>query len=180
MEGLRRNGPVAITLRKGVEEMKHIYRNIGTPLGPAILMAEEDHVVRFAFIGHPLLPHPGSIWNYAPESPFLSEAERQIEEYFLKKRQVFTLPVNPKGTTFQCLVWKTLMEVPFGKTVSYRELTLLTGKSTNFTRSVASAIARNPIMIFIPCHRIIGSDSSLTGYAGGLERKKMLLELEDV
>ena len=180
MEGLRRNGPMAITLRKGVKEMKPICRNIATPLGPAILMAEEDHVVSFAFLGHPRLPHLGSIRNYAPESPFLSEAEHQIEEYFSKKRQVFTLPVNPKGTMFQCLVWKTLMEVPFGHTVSYRELTLLTGKSTNFTRAVASAIARNPIMIFIPCHRVIGSDGSLTGYAGGLERKKMLLELENM
>ena len=158
--------------------MIKIYRTIDTPLGPAILMAEEGRLVNVGFIGQPLLPNPGSPWQYAPESPFLSHAKGQIDEYFSNKRQVFTIPVNPKGTAFQCHIWETLKKIPFGKAVSYRELTLFAGKSENFTRAVASAIARNPVMILIPCHRVIGADGSLTGYAGGLERKKALLGLE--
>ncbi len=177
MEILRRNGPVAIAPGK---DMMQIYLNIDTPLGLAILMAEEGHVVKFGFIGQPLLSNPGSNWQYAPESPFLSDAKCQIDEYFSNKRQVFSIPVNPKGTAFQCHVWEALKEIPFGKTVSYRELTLFTGKNKNFTRAVASAIARNPVMILIPCHRVIGEDGSLTGYAGGVERKKSLLGLEGV
>jgi methylated-DNA-[protein]-cysteine S-methyltransferase len=156
------------------------YMDIDTPLGSAILIAEEGHVVKFGFIGQPLLSNHEADCQYAPKSPFLSDAKRQIDEYFSNKRQVFTIPVNPKGTAFQRHVWDTLKEIPFGKTVSYRELTLLTGKNKNFTRAVASAIARNPVMILIPCHRVIGADGSLTGYAGGLERKKTLLEWEGV
>ncbi|MHB1606619.1 MAG: methylated-DNA--[protein]-cysteine S-methyltransferase [Leptospirales bacterium] len=153
-------------------------RYIDTPLGEAIIMAEENRVVEFYFAGHRHAPGHGTDRRHAADSPVLEEAKHQIEEYFLKKRQSFRIPTNPKGTDFQHCVWETLKEIPYGETLSYQEIAFRIGKARNYARAVASAISRNPVMIFIPCHRIIGADGSLTGYAGGLDRKKALLELE--
>ncbi len=151
---------------------------IDTPLGEAILMAEENRVVEFYFTGQRPDPGPGADRRHAPDSPVLEEAKRQIGEYFLKKRKSFSIPTDPKGTDFQRRVWEVLKEVPYGETLSYQEIAFRIGENRNYARAVASAIAQNPVMILIPCHRIIGTDGSLTGYAGGLDRKKALLELE--
>ena len=94
------------------------------------------------------------------------------------RRQAFDLPVNPVGTPFQKQVWNVLQRIPYGKTISYRDVARLLGKNDRYLRAVGSAIARNPLMLIVPCHRVIGSDGSLTGYAGGLDRKKDLLERE--
>ncbi len=101
----------------------------------------------------------------------------QLDEYFNKKRQVFDLPLDLQGTEFQKRVWNELLKIPFGKTVSYKELTLRLG-DIKAIRAVATANGANPVSIIVPCHRVIGSDGSLTGYAGGLWRKKWLLEHE--
>lgn len=151
---------------------------IDTPLGEAIIMAEENRVVKFYFSGPPHFPGHGTDRRHEVDSPLLEEAKHQIEEYFLKKRQSFRIPTNPKGTDFQHRVWETLEEIPYGETLSYQEIAFRVGKGKNYARAVASAIAQNPVMILIPCHRVIGTDGSLTGYAGGLDRKKALLELE--
>jgi len=107
----------------------------------------------------------------------LKECVQQLTEYFAKERTCFDLKLNPKGTEFQQKVWKALLDVPYGKTRSYLEQSKHLG-DVKAIRAVASANGKNPLWIVIPCHRIIGSDGSLTGYAGGLWRKKWLLELE--
>ncbi len=104
-------------------------------------------------------------------------AIRQLKEYFAGQRQMFDFPLNPVGTTFQQSVWKALLNVPFGTTLSYLTLSKKLGNEKAI-RAVAAANGRNPLWIVVPCHRIIGSDGSLTGYAGGLWRKQWLLEHE--
>ena len=105
------------------------------------------------------------------------EACKQLHEYLSGKRQAFTIPVNPQGTIFQKEVWQALQAIPYGETRTYIEIASLVGRPTAY-RAVGQANNRNPIPIVIPCHRVIGSDGSLTGYAGGLQFKKFLLELE--
>ena len=105
------------------------------------------------------------------------QAKSQLREYFEKKRKNFDFKINPQGTQFQKKVWKALLEIPFGKTSSYMELSKKLG-DPKAIRAVASANGKNPLWVVVPCHRVIGSDGSLTGYAGGLNRKKWLLELE--
>ncbi|MEH6764060.1 MAG: methylated-DNA--[protein]-cysteine S-methyltransferase [Aequorivita antarctica] len=107
----------------------------------------------------------------------LKDAVVQLEEYFEGKRKEFSLKLSPEGTDFQKRVWKQLEEIPFGKTTSYQQMANKLG-DPKVIRAAASANGKNPISIIIPCHRVIGSDGSLTGYAGGLHRKKWLLEFE--
>ena len=111
------------------------------------------------------------------ETELLSRAERELAEYFAGQRREFTLPLAPKGTEFQRRVWEALLTIPYGETRSYGEIAALIG-SPKASRAVGSANHRNPISIFIPCHRVIGADGSLTGYGGGLEAKTVLLDLE--
>lgn len=107
----------------------------------------------------------------------LSEACNQLKAYFRGERTQFDVPLLPEGTDFQKTVWKKLMEIPYGSTLSYGELAASLG-NPGAVRAVASANAQNPIWILIPCHRVVGSDGTLKGYAGGLDRKKWLLDLE--
>jgi len=112
------------------------------------------------------------------ESPLLKEAIKQLSEYFGKKRKIFDLPLSLHGTEFQIKVWEELRKIPFGETYSYAKLAAAIG-NPKACRAVGMANNKNPIAIIIPCHRVIGRDGSLTGYAGGLEIKKNLLELEN-
>lgn len=107
----------------------------------------------------------------------LEDAVYQIKEYFEGSRQQFDLKLNPSGTDFQKKVWDALLEIPFGKTISYLELSKKLG-DVKAIRAVASANGKNPLWIVVPCHRVIGTNGDLTGYAGGLHRKKWLLEHE--
>jgi methylated-DNA-[protein]-cysteine S-methyltransferase len=112
------------------------------------------------------------------ESPLIKEAAKQLDEYFNKKRKNFNLPLILNGTDFQKKIWNALQNIPYGKTCSYGELAAITG-NPKACRAVGMANNRNPIAIIIPCHRVIGHDGSLTGYAGGLDLKRELLELEN-
>ena len=107
----------------------------------------------------------------------LEEAKRQLDGYFAGNRKAFTIPLHLVGTDFQQQVWNELLNIPYGATTSYKEIAQNIGKP-NAVRAVAGAIGANGISILIPCHRVIGSDKSLTGYAGGLKAKKMLLQIE--
>jgi len=109
--------------------------------------------------------------------PLLEDAVYQFQEYFAGERKTFDLKLNPEGTSFQQRVWKALQEIPFGKTVSYLELSKTLG-DVKAIRAVAAANGKNPLWIVVPCHRVIGSNGDLIGYAGGLHRKKWLLEHE--
>ena len=112
-----------------------------------------------------------------PQHPVLIEAERQLSEYFAGKRTQFDLPLEPDGTEFQKKVWRALREIPFGKTKSYLELARTIG-SPDASRAVGAANGKNPLSIVVPCHRVVGADGALTGFAGGLETKAALLALE--
>lgn len=107
----------------------------------------------------------------------IQQVKKQFEEYFEGKRKDFNIKLSPDGTEFQKKVWKELLNIPFGKTVSYQQIANTLG-DPKVIRAAASANGKNPISIVIPCHRVIGTDGSLTGYAGGLHRKKWLLEHE--
>ena len=113
-----------------------------------------------------------------PESIEVDCAE-QLVLYFKGKLKEFSCPILPDGTEFQKSVWDKLLTIPYGSTISYRDLALRMG-DVSLTRAVAQANAKNPIPILIPCHRVIGSDGSLTGYSGGIEKKRRLLEIEGV
>lgn len=111
-------------------------------------------------------------------TPVLALAAQQLEEYFHCLRRDFTIPLKANGTQFQQQVWQSLTHIPYGTTHTYKELAETIGKP-KASRAVGSACNRNPLPIVIPCHRVIGSSGSLTGYAGGLELKAMLLKMED-
>lgn len=108
----------------------------------------------------------------------LNDVVTQLQEYFEGKRSTFNAKISPKGTDFQKRVWNELLNIPFGKTLNYQQIANKLG-DPKVIRAAASANGKNPISIIIPCHRVIGSDGSLTGYAGGLHRKKWLLEHEN-
>ncbi len=155
------------------------YRIIKSPLGPLLLGASPVglSLIRFEF-------DPSTVPNSDPiDSPshysieILNNTELQLNEYFTKKRLDFDIKFDLQGTPFQVKVWNALVAVPFGNTRSYLEQSKKLGDEKAI-RAVATANGKNPIPIIIPCHRIIGSDGSLTGYAGGLWRKQFLLELE--
>lgn len=111
------------------------------------------------------------------ETPLLKEAVRQLKSYFAGELKEFTLPLEPNGTAFMKQVWSALCEIPYGKTATYKDIAEKVGNPKG-ARAVGLANNRNPIPIFIPCHRVIGADGSLTGYRGGLDIKKKLLDLE--
>ena len=145
---------------------------IQTPVGLAVISGNEDGIASVRCSHEPVTDS-----TFVPS--VLYRCARQLEEYFLNQRRTFDLPLHPQGTSFQRAVWQMLAEVPYGKTMSYMELTRRLGDEKAI-RAVAAANGKNPIWIIIPCHRIIGSNGDLTGYAGGLGRKKWLLEHEQV
>ncbi|MDV7186240.1 methylated-DNA--[protein]-cysteine S-methyltransferase [Lutibacter sp. TH_r2] len=141
-----------------------------TPIGTAKVEGDNNGISSITVIDKPV--------DTSTEIPIcLKNCFLQLDEYFEGKRTNFNLKLNPKGTEFQQKVWKALIKVPYGKTKTYLEQSKVLG-DIKAIRAVASANGKNPIWIVIPCHRIIGSDGSLTGYASGLWRKKWLLEHE--
>ena len=143
---------------------------IKTPLGIATIAGDENGIAEIS------VSDEGAVSANVPA--ILQEAVSQLNDYFEGKRTNFTFKLNPKGTEFQQKVWKGLLEIPFGKTCSYMDLSKKLG-DVKAIRAVASANGKNPLWIVVPCHRVIGTDGSLTGYAGGLWRKKWLLEHEN-
>ncbi len=143
---------------------------IQTPIGVAVLEGDEYGLQSFV-----VLNNEEETTTIIPE--ILEDAVYQIKEYFNGKRAIFNIDLNPQGTDFQKGVWKALQDIPYGKTVSYLELSKTLG-DPKAIRAVAAANGKNPLWIIVPCHRVIGSDGSLTGYAGGLHRKKWLLDHE--
>ena len=143
---------------------------IKTPLGIATIIGDENGISVIS------VSDEGEISIIIPT--VLQDAVLQLNDYFEGKRNDFNFKLNPKGTEFQQRVWKGLLEIPFGKTCSYMDLSKKLG-DVKAIRAVASANGKNPLWIVVPCHRVIGTDGSLTGYAGGLWRKKWLLEHEN-
>jgi len=147
------------------------------------IVAESGFITEIFFVKEPDRNMAGRDFTgrdiIAAETPLIKDAHKQLDEYFNKKRKIFDLPLLPKGTEFQLAVWNALRTIPYGETRSYMDIAALIG-NPKACRAVGMANNRNPVVIIIPCHRVIGRDKSLTGYGGGLEVKRFLLELENV
>ena len=128
---------------------------------------------------HAVLYHPEHIDNTYPIPKLLEDCIQQLDEYFRKNRTIFDLKLNPVGTDFQKRVWNQLLEIPFGKSQSYKQLSILLG-DVKAIRAVGTANGKNKINIIIPCHRVIGSDGKMVGYGGGIDRKEWLLKHEGI
>lgn len=154
-----------------------VYTDYDSPLGPMILAAANDQLVGVWFDGQSHQPDRAS-WSVAPRQPVLQLARAQLSDYFAGRRTAFELPLDlGGGTAFQQRVWRALLTIPRGATRSYSALSADIGQATA-VRALGGAVGRNPLSIVVPCHRVIGSDGALTGYAGGLARKTALLQLE--
>ncbi|MFS0886238.1 methylated-DNA--[protein]-cysteine S-methyltransferase [Aeromicrobium sp. 179-A 4D2 NHS] len=145
-------------------------RWIDSPIGGLRLHVDAGLLTRIEFDAEPV--------GDRVEDPLLDEVERQLTEYFAGERREFDLPVTAEGTEFQKKVWAYLRTIPYGETVTYGRIAADLGYEPGISRAVGAANGANPIPIVVPCHRVVGSDGKLTGYAGGVERKTALLELE--
>lgn len=161
-----------------------IFTTMPSPVGVLTLAAERDAesgteaLTALLFERHAHGPARMDAWREdAGASRVLAEARRQLEEYFAGERLAFAVPLAPNGTPFQLRVWSALREIPYADTTSYGELARRLG-DPRATRAVGAANGRNPISIIVPCHRVIGASGSLTGFGGGLDRKRWLLEHE--
>ncbi|HIV18785.1 MAG TPA: methylated-DNA--[protein]-cysteine S-methyltransferase [Candidatus Merdivicinus intestinigallinarum] len=147
--------------------MQYLF-HLESPIGPLTLTEEDGALIRLDF---------GKKGQAGPETPLLAEARNQLEQYFSGSLRRFTLPLQPKGTPFQQKVWAALLQIPWGETRTYGQVAAMIGQP-KACRAVGMANNRNPLPIFIPCHRVIGANGQLTGYAGGLSAKERLLALE--
>ena len=157
--------------------MSHSYKLFDSPVGELKLVASEKGLVAILWPDD----NPARVRLNSPigdtENPILLETERQLRAYFAGNLKEFTLPLDPHGTAFQKRVWDALLTIPFGETRSYAQIARQIGTPTAY-RAVGSANGRNPLSIVAPCHRVIGTNGALTGFAGGLATKQELLALE--
>ncbi|MEI5584329.1 MULTISPECIES: methylated-DNA--[protein]-cysteine S-methyltransferase [unclassified Agromyces] len=159
--------------------MTRRHATLPTPLGDLLVVADDGGLAGVYFPGHWHPPAAESLGAEvdAPRDPLFAQLGAELAEYLDGRRTDFDLPLAAVGDDFQQAVWAMLREIPFGETVTYGELAARLG-DRNLARRVGNAVGRNPISILVPCHRVVGADGSLTGYAGGFERKRRLLELE--
>ncbi len=148
-----------------------------SPHGRMLLVASDDGLTGVYFDGQKYHPQLEAGWRHDARHAPLRQAKRELAEYFGGERKRFETALAPEGTPFQRAVWKAISTVGFGKTITYGALAQQAG-APGSARAAGAATGRNPIAIIVPCHRIVGSNGSLTGYAGGLERKRALLALE--
>nr|WP_315245907.1 methylated-DNA--[protein]-cysteine S-methyltransferase [uncultured Albidiferax sp.] len=155
------------------------YSHFATPLGPMLAAATDQGLCGLWFDGQRHQPDMGS-WRLVPDHPLLLQTAAFMAAYFTGDTAHFGLPLDlAGGTPFQQAVWRALLQIPRGATTSYGALSQSVGHPSA-VRAVAGAVGRNPVSVLVPCHRVLGMDGSLTGYAGGLERKTALLQLEGV
>lgn len=150
---------------------------MASPVGTLTLVASEKGLAAILWENDDPARVPLGALTEDGEDPVLQETERQLDEYFSGKRKTFSIPLDFNGTDFQKAVWNALLTIPYGETRSYGEIAVQLG-NPKAVRAVGAANGRNPISIIAPCHRVIGSNGKLTGFAGGLEAKSLLLRLE--
>ena len=167
-----------------------IHTVVDSPLGPLTLVADDEGRLAGLYMeaqrhrpseerfGAPVVVDPLPEVEPTPAEAVLAETAGQLREYFAGTRRSVDVPLAPLGTDFQRRVWDVLARIPYGETRTYAEIADQTGNPAA-VRAVGSAIGRNPLCVVVPCHRVVGSGGALTGYAGGLERKRRLLDLED-
>ena len=148
-----------------------------TALGRVYATADAHGLTGLYFEGGRHAPIPRPEWIADDEAPLFRECARQLGDYLAARRRVFDLPLAPAGTPFQMRVWNEIARIPYGATLSYAELARL-ADAPGAARAAGAATGRNPLSIIVPCHRVVGSAGDLTGYAGGLERKTRLLQIE--
>jgi len=153
------------------------YTFVDSPLGLLRLVSNGEALLELSMSQqlYRVAPQPG--WQENPDLKIFKDAKIQLDEYFNGQRQIFDLVISHKGTVFQQAVWLALEEIPFGETVTYKELSIRIGRPSSI-RAVGQANGHNPISIIVPCHRVVGSDGSLTGYGGGIHRKAALIDFE--
>ena len=153
-----------------------------SPLGGILLAADDVGLTGLWFDGQKYFARGLSNERIAQETPILTEAKRWLDIYFTGKKPDFTPPLHPIGSAFRRSVWEILLQIPYGQTTTYGEIARQLAKKQGLERmsaqAVGGAVGHNEISIIIPCHRVVGADGSLTGYAGGIGKKETLLELE--
>ena len=166
-----------------------IHTVVDSPLGPLTLVADDEGRLTGLYMqdqryrpaeerfGSAVVVRPRPTGDAGPSVAVLAEAADQLEEYFAGTRQALDVPRAPLGTPFQRSVWDVLARIPYGETRTYRQVADELGRPAA-VRAVGAAIGRNPVCVVVPCHRVIGTGGALTGYAGGLARKQLLLALE--
>jgi len=159
--------------------MKLAFMEMASPVGTLKLVANETALVAVLWENeHPKRVRLAELIEQT-HHPILLETQKQLTEYFAGKRQQFDLPLDFEGTEFQKKVWQALLNIPFGETCSYRDIAEQVG-NIKAVRAVGAANGKNPISIIAPCHRVVGANGKLVGFAGGLENKDILLELEKI
>jgi methylated-DNA-[protein]-cysteine S-methyltransferase len=153
------------------------YARFVTPLGTLFATAAGGALTGLYFEGGRHAPEISSAWVEDPAYTPLADCARQLGEYLAGKRRLFDLHLEPRGSEFQRRVWIEIAQIPYGETITYAELARRAG-APGAARAAGAATGRNPLSIIVPCHRVVGTDGSLTGYAGGIERKTRLLEIE--
>jgi methylated-DNA-[protein]-cysteine S-methyltransferase len=157
--------------------MSLVRKTVASPVGELTLVASDEGLVAILWEND----RPGRValgpLADAPDHPILAATERQLAEYFAGARRTFDVPLDFRGPEFQQSVWRALLTIPFGETRSYGQIARQIGQPTA-SRAVGAANGRNPISIIAPCHRVVGANGALTGFAGGLEAKRLLLDLE--
>jgi methylated-DNA-[protein]-cysteine S-methyltransferase len=149
-----------------------------SPMGRMLTVATDQGLSGLYFVDQKYYREVGRDWLRGDHHEVVRETARQLKEYFAGARKKFDIPLAPQGTPFQTRVWNSISSVKYGESITYSELARRAGHP-GAVRAAGTATGRNPITIIVPCHRIVGSDGSLTGYAGGLDRKRALRELED-
>ena len=157
--------------------MPHRYDLYDSPQGQILLAASGAGIAGVYFQGQKYFPKDDTQWCRDEKNEFLRQAKRELAEYFAGRRKRFEVALDPSGTPFQNVVWRAISGVAYGETIIYGGLARRAGAAGR-ARAAGAATGRNPIGIIVPCHRIVGADGSLTGYAGGLARKRALLALE--
>jgi methylated-DNA-[protein]-cysteine S-methyltransferase len=149
-----------------------------SPVGPLEVVSDGESITHVLFVDDDVAMLPTAMTSSTPKDVVLAEAQRQLTAYFAGELNEFDLPLAPVGTPFQRRVWHELEQIPYGETASYGEIAVRLGLPPGASRAVGTANGSNPIAIVVPCHRVIGANGTLTGYAGGLHRKRYLLDLE--
>ncbi len=162
---------------KGRKNSVKYYSIIKSPVNDLMLVADDSALTGLYFAGCDHIPAASQQWTLNARHPVLKQAAKQLQEYFAGKRKNFSLPLRLTGTDFQQKVWRQIALIPFGETVSYADLAGRAGAPLAI-RAAGTATGRNPLSIVIPCHRVMGKNGSLCGFAGGLAKKQQLLELE--
>jgi methylated-DNA-[protein]-cysteine S-methyltransferase len=171
-----------IAYRKGVVEIMIYTCTIDTPLGALTASAEQGALTGLWFIGQKHYPSGIDGWTYKPDYPVFEALRMWLASYFSGADWGPELRLAPRGTPFQKAIWDILLRIPFGQTTTYgaiaKEVAAERGLSSMSAQAIGGAVGHNPISILIPCHRVVGSNRSLTGYAGGLDKKDALLQIE--